>query len=176
MKIIKLPRKEFYDEDKNEFIYVEQGELVINHSLNSLRLWESIHHKPFLNREEKTKEEVIDYIRCMTINTVSSDVYNNLPTSVLNQIKEYIDDPQTATTIRRENQKRNNEIITAEIIYYWMVELQIPFECQHWHLNQLMMLIEVCSIKKQPPKKMSQAEKMAAHRKRKAAARSRRKK
>lgn len=175
MIIIPLPKREYWDEANQRFVYIPQGELILNHSLNSLRKWESIHHKPFLSREEKTKEEILDYIKCMTVNEdVGPEIYEALSPAVLKRIQEYINDPMTATTIRRENQKRNNEIITAEIIYYWMVALQIPFECQHWHLSQLMTFIEVCSIKNQPPKKMSPAETMARHRQRKAAARKRR--
>jgi hypothetical protein len=157
--IIPLPKREYWDEANQRFVYIPQGELVLNHSLNSLRKWESIHHKPFLSREEKTKEEILDYIKCMTINEdVGPEVYEALSPAVLKRIQEYINDPMTATTIRRENQKRNNEIITAEIIYYWMVALQITESYRKWHLNQLLTLILVCNIKNEPPKKQNKGD------------------
>jgi len=150
-----IPETELYDEVRNEFIFVKQQKLVLEHSLLSLSKWESKWHKPFLSKKEKTEDEIFDYIRCMTVNSVDENVYLCLSQEMVNQINKYIEDSMTATTI---NDKRSpsREIVTAEIIYYWMVALQIPFECQKWHLNRLLTLIDVCSIKNQPPKKMSQ--------------------
>ncbi len=150
-----IPETELYDEVRNEFIFVKQQKLVLEHSLLSLSKWESKWHKPFLSKKEKTEDEIFDYIRCMTVNSVDENVYLCLSQEMVHQINKYIEDSMTATTI---NDKRSpsREIVTAEIIYYWMVALQIPFECQKWHLNRLLTLIDVCSIKNQPPKKMSQ--------------------
>ena len=154
MLTIIVPETELYDEILNEFKFVKEQKLVLEHSLVSLSKWESKWHKPFLGKESKTYEETIDYIRCMTVNTVDPIVYRCLTSKNISEINRYIEDPMTATTIRDQH-KGNKEIITAEIIYYWMVALNIPFECQKWHLNKLLTFISVVNIKNKPSKKMS---------------------
>jgi hypothetical protein len=115
--------------------------------------------KPFLSKEPKTAAETIDYIKCMTITqNVNPRVYNSLTNKNIEDINEYIDKPMTATTFSSENKVGSREIITSELIYYWMFSLNIPMECQKWHLNRLLTLIRVCNIKNQPPKKMSRRE------------------
>lgn len=160
MLTIIIPETELYDEIRNEFKYVKEQKLVLEHSLVSLSKWESKWHKPFLSKDPKTREETIDYIRCMTVNSVDPIVYQCVSSENIQEINKYIEDPMTATTIKSQN-KGKQEIITAEIIYYWMVALQIPFECQKWHLNKLLTLINVVNIKNKPPKKMSKKDIMS---------------
>ena len=157
---ITVPAGEAYNPVRNEFINTKETTLTLEHSLVSLSKWESKWCKPFLGKDEKTTEEVIDYIKCMTLTqNVDPNVYYALSSENLEKIKNYINDPHSATTINRNpNGPKNREIITSELIYYWMVALNIPFECQKWHLNRLLMLIEVCNIKNQPPKKMSRSQ------------------
>lgn len=146
---------EYYDEVKNEFVYTKEQTLQLEHSLVSLSKWESKWHKPFLSPDDKSSEEVIDYVKCMTITqNVKPEVYNYLTKGNLEDINNYIDNPMTATTFNSERKSPSREIITSEIIYYWMITLNIPFECQKWHLNRLLTLIKVCNIKSNPPKKM----------------------
>lgn len=152
---IKIEDQEFYDEDKNEFITVPSQTIELEHSLLSLSLWESKWEIPFLSDKPMTYEQEVDYIKCMTLTKdVKPEVYRSLSIENINTIFDYIKRKMTATMVNQQNKSRSREIITAEIIYYWMVALQIPFECQTWHLNRLLMLIDVCSIKNQPPKKM----------------------
>lgn len=148
-----------FDPKTSEFINVKSATLTLEHSLISISKWEAKWHKPYLSREEKTQEEVIDYVRCMTLNgSVDPNVYRVLTKDNINKIVDYIQDPMTATTIKKEGRKASREIITSELIYYWMTALNIPFDpCQKWHLNRLMTLIEVCSVKNAPPKKMPRA-------------------
>ena len=160
MLTIIIPETELYDEIRNEFKYVKEQKLVLEHSLVSLSKWESKWHKPFLSKDPKTREETIDYIRCMTVNSVDPIVYQCVSSENIQEINQYIEDPMTATTINSQNNGQQ-EIITAEIIYYWMVALQIPFECQKWHLNKLLTLINVVNIKNKPPKKMSKKDIMS---------------
>jgi len=157
---IKLPVIELYDEKTNEFSYTREQILQLEHSLVSISKWESKWCKPFLSKEEKTFEETIDYIRCMTITqNVDSDIYKYITNGIIEEVNKYIEDPMTATTFgNAKTGSFNKEIITAEIIYYWMVVYNIPFECQKWHLNRLLTLINVCNIKNQSPKKMSRKE------------------
>ena len=158
-----IPKTELWDENKQEFINSDEQVLRLEHSLVSLSKWESKWNKPFLDRNEKTGEETIDYIKCMTLTqNVDPNIYNLLTKENIMQINNYISAPMTATTIREDtNKKGGREIITSEIIYYWMISLNIPFECQKWHLNRLLTLIKVCSIKQQPAKKMSKRDIMS---------------
>lgn len=148
---------EKYDDVKNEFISIESQTLKLEHSLVSISKWESKWKKPFISRDPKTEEESLDYVRCMTVNpNVDPSVYYNIPSSVFESIRQYIDDPMTATWISgNENRPPSRQIITSELIYYWMVSYRIPMECQKWHLNRLLMLIQVCDEKNRPQKKMS---------------------
>lgn len=160
---IVIPGGEQFDEEKMEFINLGRDTVLqLEHSLVSLSKWESKWQKPFLS-SSKTKEETLDYIRCMTLTqNVKSEVYSRLTIQNLNEINDYINSPMTATTFYDERMgKKNKEIITSELVYYWMIALQIPFECQKWHLNRLLTLIHVCNIKNQPPKKMSKKEIMS---------------
>lgn len=151
---------ELWDEQKQEFFYPKDQILQLEHSLVSLSKWEAKWCKSFFLKEEKTREETIDYIKCMTITqNVKPEVYLNLTDSDIDKITEYINAPMTATVISDDRIKgRSRETITSEVIYYWMIALNIPFECQKWHLNRLTTLIKVCNIKNTPPKKLSNGE------------------
>ena len=154
---IVVPETELWDEKNEVFVYVKEHKLQLEHSLVSVQKWEQKWCKSYFSRKEKTREEILDYIRCMTITqNVDPNVYNNLPKSIIDKITEYIEAPMTATYFSKEQSSGNNrEQVTSELIYYWMIALNIPFECQKWHLNRLLTLIRVCNIKNQPPKKMS---------------------
>lgn len=154
---------EGWDEKKQEFIEPKVQILQLEHSLISLSKWESKWCKPFLSSKEKTNEETMDYIKCMTITqNVDPDVYDHLTAKNIEEINNYIYAPMTATTFSDDkNGKSNREIITSEVIYCWMVMAQIPFECQKWHLNRLLTLIRVFNVKSQPPKKMSKRDVMS---------------
>lgn len=146
-----------WDEVNEEFVYFKGQSLQLEHSLVSLSKWESKWCKPFLSGEEKTTEEILDYVRCMTLTqNVDRKIYDFLTDGNIVSIEQYINAPMTATTFSVDpSESRGREIITAEIIYYWMVSFNIPFECQKWHLNRLLTLIKVCERKNRPPKKMS---------------------
>lgn len=148
---------EGWDEVKQEFVEPKTKTIQLEHSLVSLAKWESKWCKAFLSKREKTPEETLDYIRCMTITqNVHPDVYNHLTQENINQIHDYIDAPMTAVYFPKEEGKgRSRETVTAELIYYWMISLNIPQDYQKWHLNRLINLIRVCSMKNAPPKKMS---------------------
>lgn len=154
---ITIPGREYFDNSKQEFIYVKKQILDLEHSLVSISKWESKWKKPFFTKESKTTEEYVDYVRCMTLNSnVDPNVYNALDRRVIEKISKYIDDPMTATWFNdKKNDKgkgRRGQIVTSELIYYWMVSYQIPFECQKWHLNRLLTLIRICELKNEPSK------------------------
>lgn len=151
---------EGWDEQKEEFVEAKTQVLQLEHSLVSLSKWESKWCKPFLSDNNKTEEELLDYIKFMTLTqNVNPEVYSHLTRENFAQINEYINAPMTATTFSENKQgKHNREVITSELIYYWMVALNIPFECQKWHLNRLITLVRVCNIKNAPPKKRSKRE------------------
>lgn len=162
-----VPETTLFDEKNETFINVKEQPLTLEHSLISLSKWESKWTKPFLTKEDKTLEESLDYIRCMTVSKhIDPMVYSCLTDSNIDAVNKYIDSPMSATTINRHTKvggSKSREIITAEIIYYWMVLFNIPFECEKWHLNRLLKLIEVCEIKNQPDKKMSKRDTMKSN-------------
>ena len=162
---IKIPSGEYWDERKQEFIESEGQTILLEHSLLSLAKWEAHWRKPFLSKEKKTRVETIDYIRCMTVTeNVDKMIYETLSDDAINLVSSYINEPMTATTFSDDGKpgRPSREVITAEIIYYWMVALQIPFDpCEKWHLNRLLTLIRVCNIKNQPKKKASATEIMS---------------
>lgn len=160
---ITVPAAECFNEATNTFITTKETALTLEHSLVSLSKWESKWCKPFLGKDRKTTEETIDYIKCMTLTqNVDSNVYLVMSDKNLEEIKKYIEGPHSATTIYEDpSAPKSRETITSELIYYWMITLNIPFECQKWHLNRLLTLIRVCNIKNKPPKKMSQRQIMS---------------
>lgn len=153
---ITIPAREYFDENTQEFRMHGRQTLNLEHSLLSIKKWESKWKKPFLAREPKSFEESIDYVRCMTLNqNVDPEVYYGLTRQLFEKINNYIEDPMTATWFNDQQKKKTGgPVITAELIYYWMVAFQIPFECQKWHLNSLLTLIHICEIKNAPSKKM----------------------
>lgn len=158
MIVITVPAIEMFNESTQEFIQTKEQVLQLEHSLVSVSKWESKWNKPFLDSNDKTIAETLDYIKCMTITqNIHDGVYNRLSKSNIEAINNYIDAPMTATTFPN-NDGHNKDIVTSEIIYYWMISLNIPFECQKWHLNRLLTLIRVCNVKNTPPKKMSKRE------------------
>lgn len=163
---ITITKKELFNEATNEFIYIPETTLSLEHSLVSISKWESKYCKSFFSREQKSDVETLEYIKCMTINTnISDDVYFGLSTENLKDIKSYIDSPMTATTVRETSRSGGGrELLTSELIYYYMIALGIPFECQKWHINRLLMLIKVCNAKNGGQKKMTKAEQMAQYR------------
>jgi len=160
---ITIPAVEQWDEIKQEFVFTKEQTLSLEHSLVSLSKWESKWCKAFLTKDEKSFEETLDYIKFMTLTqNVNPEVYNYLTNRNINEINEYIEAPMTATYFSDEKtSKTSREQVTAELIYYWMIALNIPFECQKWHLNRLLTLINVCNIKNQPPKKRSKKDIMS---------------
>ena len=157
---ITIPAMEYYDETKDEFSSTKEQTLQLEHSLVSISKWEAKWHKAFLSKQDKTYEETLDYIRCMTITqNVNPEVYTRLTRANIEQVNEYISAPMTATYFADDKSaKPSRETVTAELIYYWMIVLNIPFECQKWHLNRLLTLIRVCNVKNTPPKKRSKKE------------------
>lgn len=156
---IHIPEQELYDQEKNIFLITKSCNIVLEHSLVSISKWEEEWEKPFISNQSPTKDETLSYIKHMTITqNVPEEVYSYISNDIITKINTYIDRPMTATTFSGGSSKKNRDIITTELVYYWMIELNIPFECQKWHFNKLMTLIKVCSIKNSPKKKRSNRE------------------
>ena len=151
-----VPGGEFYDESMEMFIEVKPAVLRLEHSLVSISKWESIWKEPFLTHKEKSERQTIDYLKCMTVGqNVDPMLYRCITPKQMKQIEEYISDEKTATTFNERGGPPNRQVITSELIYFWMAQYNIPFECQKWHLSRLLTLIRIASIKNSPDKKMS---------------------
>ena len=166
---IVIPEGKLFDQRTQRFIKTERVTLELEHSLLSLSLWEMKWKKPFLNPDKSYKmstEQIIDYIRCMTLNDVDPNVYYRLTPQNIKKVMDYIEDPMTATIITEHDKqsKKGMKVLTNEVIYYYMSELNIPFSCETWHLNRLLTLIRVAAIEKQPPKKMCRRDQLSQQR------------
>lgn len=157
---------DMFDESSQEFVTKGDVTLDLEHSLVTLSKWESIYEKAFLGPHEKTREELIGYIKVMTrTREVPEEVFSRLSEDNITAINEYIDAKMTATWFSEApGAPQSRDIITAELIYYWMITFQIPFECQNWHLNRLFTLIRVCNIKQAMPKRMTRGQIAARNR------------
>lgn len=158
--------KEAYDEATGRFLYTKPQTLRLEHSLISISKWESKWHKPFLKDDPKTREEELDYVRCMVIDQEPDEgTLHTLTSKQLSDVFNYVNDSMTATWFNERDKKPpSRKIITSELIYYWMTELNIPFSCEKWHLNRLLTLVKICNIEKSPKKKMSKKDQMARQR------------
>lgn len=155
---LEIEAKELYDEVKEEFVTIKPATVRLEHSLVSVSKWEARWKKPFLKPDYQfTNEEFVDYMKCMTISqNVPEEVYRWMNHSERKIVNEYINDNKTATTFSNlDGSRPNRQIVTSELIYYWMTVYQIPFECQKWHLSRLLTLIQICNIKNSNSKKMT---------------------
>lgn len=157
---IEIEGTQLWDEENEQFIVTEPMKLYLEHSLVSISKWESVYRRPYLFPQTFSKKETIDYIKCMCLdNDISDDVFYAIygNSKLMKEIDDYINSSPTATTINDNDTKkhRNSEKITSELIYYWMVANEIPFECENWHIERLLTLIQVCNVKNRPPKKQS---------------------
>lgn len=168
MLSIYIEGKELYNEATNEFINTSDTVLNLEHSLISISKWEAKWQKPFLSKyDKKTVDETLDYVKCMTLNkNVDENIYMTLKDSDIIRINNYIENSMTATRFPDINKKTgsSSEVVTSELIYYWMIAYNIPFECEKWHLNRLLTLVKVCEFKNTPEKKMSKSEIMNRNR------------
>lgn len=160
MLTIIVPGDEFFNEETQQFTTVGDVVLELEHSLVSLSKWESEFEKAFLGPGEKTSEEVVGYVRAMTLTPdVPSEVFSRLSAKNFTEVNLYIESKQSATTFgEMPKSTGRGEIVTSELIYYWLVAFNIPFECEKWHINRLFALIRICNIKNGKQKKMSKGQ------------------
>lgn len=157
MLTIHTEPQEFWDEEKEQFYYIKGATFTLEHSLLSISEWEKKYHKSFIN-SEKTQAESLDYVKMMIVECDGdpNELIRGLNKSQIEAINNYINDPMTATVISEDeeneiNKKGNkHKFTTSEEIYSWMCLQNIPFECEKWHLNRLIILIKLCAIANKP--------------------------
>ena len=166
MLIISIPELEGFDEETQTFVSLPGGELHLEHNLIALSKWESITHKHLIGNEDVSSEEMLLYIECMiTDEEYDRELLDRLPASEIERVSNYMADTKTATTfVKKGDKDGSGEYTSSELIYYWMIACQIPFECETWHLSRLLTLIRVCNEKNQPEKKMSRADILSRNR------------
>ena len=156
---------EYFDESEGLFVTLDAVTLRFEHSILAISKWESIHKKPFLVRGEKTPEQLLSYFQCMRLDPGPLEDLYRLGEPQVKELREYMNSSATATTFtNREPTRGGGEQITSELIYYWLTAYQIPFECETWHINRLMALVKICSIKNAPKKKMRRSEILSRNR------------
>lgn len=157
MLTLKVPMsKELFDESTYEFIEPDYFVIELEHSLFTLSKWEEFFEKPFLGKGDKSSEETLWYVKTMVLTPdVPPEVFDNLTEENVGDVNAYINKKSTALYFNNDKKQPSNEIITNEVLYWMMIALNIPMECQHWHLNRLLTLIQVINRKQNPPKKMN---------------------
>lgn len=145
-----------------ELKVVNEGKVVrlqFEHSLRSLSKWESKNKIAFLAGREKTPAQMVDYYRCMLLSPEDPDLVYLLDPSQMEELTNYINENQTASSVPNEGPTQYNpETTTSELVYFWMTALKINWEAQDWHFSRLMMLVQITSYKQQPPKKRNPRE------------------
>lgn len=156
---IHIPAGEVWNSQEEIFETCKGYDLVLEHSLISISKWESKWHKAYLGPQEKTKEEIFDYIRCMIVTPgIPDNITKFITESNLREITDYMRNPMTATVFNsfedNKPQAPSKDTMTSEYIYFLLSSYRIPFrDVEKWHLNRLLTLIRICSIKNEPPKK-----------------------
>lgn len=174
---ITVPKTEIFNENTNQFLWIPETTIQMEHSLVSLSKWEEKHHKAYLDPKlQHSATEILDYFKCMTITkNVKDSVFLALSQRNIEEISSYINDPMTATTFNEmaTTKKHSSKFITSEYLYFCMFSLGVPIECEKWHINRLMTLLKIFEEENKPQKKRSEAEtlnyyaKLNAERKRK---------
>ena len=161
-KTITIAGSELWDSINRKFINCDEKKITIEHSLYAISKWEAIWHIPFFGKEEKTQEMIVSYIKCMSVDEeIDDEILKRLSQANIKEINDYIGDSMTATWFgddKKSSKGSSKRIITSELIYYWMTALNIPFSCEHWHLNRLITLIKVCNEEQRPKDKISRRE------------------
>lgn len=165
---IDVATEESFDEENNKFVVSKSFRVKLEHSLVSASKWESLWKEPFLGTKPKTSQQTISYVKFMILNEeLPPGVFQKLIHEHSAKIEAYISDEMTATKLYTDpNASSSREIITTELIYYWMISLKIPVEFQYWHLNRLITLIRTVNVKNTPKRKMSAAERKALNKSR----------
>lgn len=153
---ITVPENEIYNSTTNTFVTVPSCVITLEHSLISVAKWESKWRIPYLSAKKRTGRQELDYIRCMAVGPVKDKhVFEVLSAENISQIREYIDEPMTATTFTKSERPASKDVVTSEVLYCRMFANNIPMECQKWHLNRLLTLIRVCDASAGPRQKMT---------------------
>lgn len=154
-----IPATEQFDERTMQFVETKEQKLTLEHSLISISKWEAKWKISYIDTKDKTRDQRLDYIRCMSLKgDISDDVLYSIAPQEMQKINNYINDSMSATVVKNTGGSASNQFTTSELIYSWMVGYQIPVEFEKWHLSRLLTLIKVISEENKPKKKMTPSE------------------
>lgn len=157
MITIDLGTLEYYDSEKNEFVYEEGGKVRFEYSLKMLYEWEGKWKKAFLKGNKNlTTEEAVDFYIMMALDPIDKKFMTG---EAMETLSKYVNDPQTATTFA-DGQNGNTspskgKIFTSEELYAMMITSNVPLDFENRNLNRLITILRVISVQNTPPKKMS---------------------
>ena len=145
---LELPGEERFDEESSTFISMPPCTLHLTHSLYSVSKWESVYKRSFLDSPPNTPEETIYYVECMSEEPLPGDFMRRLDRNIQVKIAEYIADGASATHLLDPPSRGGpKDSMTSELIYWYMSQFNIPYECDKWNLNRLLTLIKLSAAK-----------------------------
>jgi hypothetical protein len=152
MLTLNVEGDEFFDSEKQMFFYTKPSLINLEHSLISVAKWEAHWKKPYLPSWSapgmQGPVEELDYIRCMIIGKFEEHIPALIQQNHLAEVRAYMLDSHTASVSHRIGKSETSKkTVTSELIYFWMIKFGIPFECEKWHFNRLLSLIDVCNLK-----------------------------
>ena len=156
---IEVPEMESFDPNSNSFIKIDKQIFTFQHSLKSISKWEAKYKKPFLSEfTKKTKIESLDYYLMMALDSTFDASF--LTGDITEILGNYVNEEFSATTIRSNNNNDSNSrrVMTSEVIYAYMANAQVPFECENWNISRLLKLLNVISELNTKQKPMSESE------------------
>lgn len=149
--VIEIEGRPLFDQRTQTFLpRAKSRRIRLEHSLISISKWEEETKRKYFSKLEgpKTAEDMLFYIKCMSLDgPIEDNLLRCISQQQLNKVTAYVNASRTATTIIDHGDKNSGEVLTSEIIYYYMAAFRLPSYTEKWHLSRLLTLIRVASDK-----------------------------